>query len=192
MHAICRLHNTNNAQTPYGVSIMKFYSRMQTQFCEVIIVGSLQGITHLHMQTGEGKRKFTIAPEWQRDDTIFAEARQQVEEYMAGTRQEFSLLLAPKGTAFQQQVWSMLQKIPYGETWTYKDIAVAIGNPSACRAVGAANGKNPIPLIIPCHRVIGTNGKLTGFAHGLAIKNALISHEKMTSYPLHTQKPENA
>ena len=90
----------------------------------------------------------------------------------------FDLPLAPKGTEFQQKVWSALQKIPYGEVCTYKDIAVAIGNPKGCQAVGGANGKNSIAIIIPCHRVIGKNGKLVGYAGGMENKKFLLELEK--------------
>ena len=92
--------------------------------------------------------------------------------------QDFDLPLAPEGTSFQQSVWQKLQTIPYGQTSTYGELAAELGKPNASRAVGAANGRNPIPIVIPCHRVIGANGKLTGFSGGLHIKEALLSLEK--------------
>lgn len=101
----------------------------------------------------------------------------QLEEYFSGARTSFDLPIASKGTAFQQQVWKALMTIPYGETWSYQDIANAIDNPKAVRAVGMANGKNPISIIVPCHRVIGKNGKLTGYAGGVGIKEKLLSLE---------------
>ncbi|MFT5543944.1 MAG: methylated-DNA-[protein]-cysteine S-methyltransferase [Glaciecola sp.] len=104
-------------------------------------------------------------------------AAQQLSEYIAGKRTDFDLPLQPDGTEFQQQVWQALLKIPYGETASYLDIALAIGNKKACRAVGAANGKNPIPIVIPCHRIIGSNGKLTGYAGGLPRKTYLLTLE---------------
>ena len=97
--------------------------------------------------------------------------------YFAGERQTFDLPLAPRGTEFQQSVWSALQQIPYGETTTYSTIAERIGRPAAVRAVGAANGANPIPIVIPCHRVIGASGSLTGFGGGLDVKRQLLAME---------------
>ena len=114
----------------------------------------------------------------QEETVLISECRNQLEEYFAGNRMNFDLPLAPKGTAFQQKVWSALQEIPYGEVCTYKDIAVAIGNPKGCQAVGGANGKNPVAIIIPCHRVIGKNGKLVGYAGGMENKEFLLELEK--------------
>ena len=103
----------------------------------------------------------------------------QLEEYMAGTRTEFDLPLKPEGTEFQKKVWNALLLIPYGETKSYKDIAVLIDNPKGCRAVGMANNRNPIPIIIPCHRVIGANGSLIGYGGGLDIKVKLLELERL-------------
>lgn len=107
-------------------------------------------------------------------------AEAQLREYFAGTRRTFDLPLAPRGTAFQQRVWAALRAIPYGETRTYGELAAAIGSPSASRAVGMANHHNPIPIVIPCHRVIGANGTLTGYAGGLEIKRKLLALEGIT------------
>ena len=104
-------------------------------------------------------------------------AEAQLREYFAGARRTFDLPLAPHGTAFQQRVWAALRAIPYGETRTYGELAAAIGSPNASRAVGMANHRNPIPIIIPCHRVIGANGTLTGYAGGLEIKRKLLALE---------------
>lgn len=101
----------------------------------------------------------------------------QLDEYVAGTRKLFDIPLNPSGTEFQKKVWNTLLKIPYGETHSYKEQTDQIGDKTAIRAVAAANGKNPIPILIPCHRVIGTNGKLTGYAGGLEIKRWLLEHE---------------
>ena len=109
---------------------------------------------------------------------LLEEAFSQLEEYFNQKRQEFNLPLNPKGTPFQQKVWSKLYKIPYAEVRTYKDIALQIANPNACRAVGNANNKNPIPIFIPCHRVIGSNQSLVGYAGGLDIKRQLLNLEK--------------
>ena len=113
---------------------------------------------------------------------VLYETARQLDEYFAGRRKEFDLPLAPNGTVFQQNVWQALQKIPYGTTVSYKDIAVAIGNPQACRAVGMANHNNPIGIIVPCHRVIGANGKLTGYAGGLDKKQLLLDLEFRHSF----------
>jgi len=110
---------------------------------------------------------------------IIIEACKQFDEYFAGKRQEFNLPLSPQGgTPFQQTVWKQLQEIPYGKTISYAQLAQAINNPKACRAVGSANGKNPISIIIPCHRVIAADGSLGGYASGLVIKKQLLDLEK--------------
>ena len=113
----------------------------------------------------------------QRATPFLKSAARQLREYFSGQRQQFDLPLAPGGTAFQRQVWTALTRIPYGEVASYGDIARDIGKPSAARAVGAANGRNPLPIIVPCHRIIGSNGKLTGFAGGLQAKRALLTLE---------------
>ncbi|HEX9943874.1 MAG TPA: methylated-DNA--[protein]-cysteine S-methyltransferase [Thermoanaerobaculia bacterium] len=106
-----------------------------------------------------------------------AELRRQLAEYFAGERQEFDLELAPEGTPFERSVWEELRKIPFGETRSYGEIAQAIGQPGAARAVGRANGANPIPIVVPCHRVIGADGSLTGFGGGLEAKSRLLELE---------------
>lgn len=111
------------------------------------------------------------------DNAMLRETRRQLGEYFAGTRRSFQLPLAPHGTPFQQSVWSTLATIPYGQTWSYRDVAHRIGKPEAVRAVGAANGRNPIPIVLPCHRVIGADGSLTGFGGGLPTKAFLLRLE---------------
>ena len=106
------------------------------------------------------------------------QATEQLRAYFAGEREGFDLPLAPRGTPFQQKVWKRLCEIPYGETISYGELAKQIGNPQASRAVGLANGSNPIPIVIPCHRVIGSNGKLTGYGGGLPIKEKLLALER--------------
>ncbi len=108
---------------------------------------------------------------------VLSRTRTQLKEYFSGKRKEFDLPLEFQGTAFQKQVWKALSRIPYGKTFSYQEIAQQIGAPKACRAVGAANGKNPISIIVPCHRVIGANGTLTGFAGGIATKEKLLNLE---------------
>lgn len=115
--------------------------------------------------------------DWQEDAAPFREVIRQLDAYFAGELTQFDLPLAPEGTEFQRQVWSALLEIPFGETWSYGQLAERVGRPKAARAVGAANGVNPIPVIIPCHRVVGANGKLTGFGGGLPTKQYLLSLE---------------
>lgn len=113
----------------------------------------------------------------QQDDPVLAQTARQLQEYFSGQRQHFDLPLGARGTSFQSSVWQALCKIPYGELRSYQDIANSIGKHSAVRAVGAANGRNPIPIVVPCHRVIGSNGRLTGFAGGLPAKQLLLELE---------------
>ena len=108
---------------------------------------------------------------------MLAQTRAQLGEYFKGDRREFALPLAPRGTPFQRHVWQALQRIGYGETISYAQLATSIGRPSATRAVGAANGRNPLPIVVPCHRVIGADGSLTGFGGGLPIKQFLLALE---------------
>lgn len=116
--------------------------------------------------------------DWQEDASAFEETVRQLRAYFAGELEEFNLPLAPQGTPFQQKVWKELCEIPYGGIISYGELARRIGNANASRAVGLANGSNPIPIIIPCHRVIGSNGKLTGYGGGLPIKEKLLALEK--------------
>ena len=109
---------------------------------------------------------------------LLRQAVEELREYFAGQRREFTVPLAPKGTPFQQKVWAALQTIPYGERRSYKDVAAMVGNEKACRAVGMANNRNPLPIFIPCHRVVGANGNLVGYAGGLDVKTYLLELEK--------------
>jgi methylated-DNA-[protein]-cysteine S-methyltransferase len=119
-----------------------------------------------------------VAPEWHRSPAKLREARAQLVAYFAGKLLAFDLDLAPRGTDFQRRVWNELRRIPYGDTTSYIELARRIGNPNAMRAVGAANGANPIAIIVPCHRVIGHDGKLVGFGGGLPAKRWLLDHER--------------
>src|SRR5690606_4653700 len=120
--------------------------------------------------------------EWRRNPAALREARDQLNAYFAGTRRTFDLELDLRGTPFQRKVWDELARIPYGETRSYKQVAEAIGHPSAVRAVGMANHHNPVSIIIPCHRVIGSDGRLTGYGGGLEIKTFLLElEERMTA-----------
>ena len=116
-------------------------------------------------------------PSWEENPSAFQEAIGKLTVYFAGQLETFDLALAPDGTPFQRRIWDELRKIPYGETISYGELAQRIGNPKASRAVGLANGSNPIPIVIPCHRVIGANGKLTGYGGGLPIKEKLLALE---------------
>lgn len=132
------------------------------------------GTAITHIIYGSDKR----LPDVVQETPLIAEAARQLNEYFSGVRTVFDLLLRPQGTVFQLQVWRALQTIPYGETRTYSDIARAIGNPRACRAVGQANNRNPISIVIPCHRVVRAGGALGGYAGGLAIKQHLLDLER--------------
>lgn len=131
------------------------------------------GITALLLPRGQ----LAVAEHWVRVDAAFDDLRTQLDEYFAGIRTDFDLPLNPSGTPFQLRVWEALRTIPYGETMSYGQIAAAIGKPGAFRAVGAANGQNPISIVVPCHRVIGSQGSLTGYGGGLQAKQWLLSHE---------------
>ncbi len=117
------------------------------------------------------------ATDLQREPARVAGARREVSEYFAGSRQSFTVKFAPAGTPFQQEVWAALQRIPFGETRSYGQLAADLGHPGAARAIGRANATNPICLLVPCHRVIGTNGSLTGYASGEKLKAELLAHE---------------
>ncbi len=121
-------------------------------------------------ESGITKESFLISP-------VLEKARRELAEYFAGERQRFTFPYEGKGTAFQRRVWRALEQIPYGETRSYRQIAAAVGNPGACRPVGMANHANPLPIVVPCHRVIGADGRLTGYAGGLDIKERLLALE---------------
>lgn len=120
---------------------------------------------------------FDSSAEARSTEPLFLDAEAQLHAYFAGELERFELPLAPRGSAFQHSVWEALREIPYGSTTTYSELAAALGRPSACRAVGAANGRNPLPVIVPCHRVIGAAGELTGYGGGLQRKRLLLALE---------------
>jgi methylated-DNA-[protein]-cysteine S-methyltransferase len=124
-----------------------------------------------------GKHEPASRDGWKRDAPAARNAREQLLAYFAGERRDFDLPLRPAGTPFQLEVWKALREIPFGATRSYRDIANRIGNPKAVRAVGAANGRNPLPIIVPCHRVIGADGSMTGFGGGIPVKQFLLAHE---------------
>ena len=152
------------------------YSLLETPIGTLLIAGDEQAVRRIDFPK-DGKPG-TPQPEWTESARgPVCQAMKQLREYFAGKRADFDLPLAPEGTEFQRTVWRNLQDIPYGETISYGELAKRVGNPKASRAVGAANGQNPIPIVIPCHRVIGANGKLTGFGGGLPTKEALLALE---------------
>lgn len=153
-----------------------------THYCEVsspvgrlLLSGNEEALSRISFRGGS--RAAAFAAGWKHDRQPFREAIAQLEAYFEGDRRVFDLVLAPEGTAFQRGVWAMLRTIPYGETISYGELAVRLGCAGAARAVGAANGRNPIPIVIPCHRVVGANGSLTGFGGGLDIKRRLLALE---------------
>ena len=160
---------------------MHYYQYMETPIGKLLLAGDGDSLTLLGFPGGSMARRHES--DWKQDPAPFAEVRQQLDQYFAGQRQQFDLPLAPQGTEFQQRVWAALQEIPFGETWSYGQLARHIGKPKASRAVGAANGLNPIPVIIPCHRVIGASGKLTGFGGGLDAKRYLLNLESESLAP---------
>jgi len=159
--------NTNTAYASAG-SVISVY---QTSLGKVVISADGEAVTEINF----GQPAELIKDE---RNALTDMTAAQLEEYFAGDRTEFTVPLRPKGTEFQQQVWAALREIPYGQTRSYSQIAERIGRPKACRAVGLANGKNPIWVMIPCHRVVGADGSLTGYAGGLPLKQRLLDIEK--------------
>jgi methylated-DNA-[protein]-cysteine S-methyltransferase len=145
---------------------------------QFMAIGDDDALHFLHLPDSFGTADFD--PARRGNPAAVRQAVEQVDAYFAGTLVDFSLPLDPAGTPFQRQVWTALADIAYGETESYGQLAARIGNPRACRAVGLANGRNPIPLVLPCHRVIGANGSLTGYGGGLTLKQQLLDHERAT------------
>lgn len=156
------------------------YTYMKSTSGAILLARNEAGLTHISFQ--EGKSPVQPKSDWRKEDAPLLEAIEQLKAYFNGELKTFDLPLDPKGTSFQQKVWKALQSIPYGETVSYGDLATQIERPTASRAVGAANGQNPLPIVVPCHRVIGANGKLTGYAGGLKIKKSLLDHEQEMSH----------
>ena len=151
------------------------YTTMKSPIGPLTLAGDEGGLRLVHFATG--RRPASLRREWIEDRAPFKEVMRQLDSYFAGKLQDFDLPLVLDGTEFQLLVWRHLRKIPYGETVSYGQLARQIGSPDAARAVGLANGSNPIPIIIPCHRVIGSNGDLTGFGGGLPVKKKLLALE---------------
>lgn len=149
---------------------MTSYSLVPSPIGELVLTAEGGALTRLLM---DGR----VDPAWRRDDGALRHVAEQLDAYFAGDLREFDVELAPAGTPFQQRVWSALREIPYGETWSYGRLADRVGNPNASRAVGLANGRNPIAVIVPCHRVIGSTGKLVGYGGGMDRKRLLLDLE---------------
>ena len=152
-----------------------FYTTIKSPIGPLLLAGDDAGLRFVHFATS--RRPQSPQPDWTEDKAPFKEVARQLDAYFKGKLKDFDLPLALDGTDFQLLVWRNLHKIPYGETVSYGQLAKRIGNPAAARAVGLANGSNPIPIIIPCHRVIGSNGDLTGFGGGLPVKKKLLALE---------------
>jgi methylated-DNA-[protein]-cysteine S-methyltransferase len=155
---------------------MIYYRSVESPIGPLLVAGDGEALRYLLF--AHGRREVRPEPEWEPDRGSLTETARQLTSYFAGKRRTFDVPLAPQGTPFQQQVWRALCNIPYGETTSYGELANRIGNPKAVRAVGLANGSNPIAIIIPCHRVIGSNGSLTGYGGGLPTKKALLELEQ--------------
>jgi methylated-DNA-[protein]-cysteine S-methyltransferase len=152
-----------------------WYTIMDSPFGPLCVAGVKAGLLRVDFQ--RGKRPVRPAAAWQKDPGYLETATHQLQEYFQGQRQSFTLPLAPPGTPFQQRVWQELQRIPFGTTLTYRELAQRLGMPQAARAVGHANGRNPLAIVIPCHRLIGSDGQLRGYAGGITLKQRLLQHE---------------
>jgi methylated-DNA-[protein]-cysteine S-methyltransferase len=152
------------------------YTTLDSPIGELLLLGDGRALHGLYMQ--EGRKPIAIAPSWVRSPEAFADVGEQLGEYFDAGRRSFDVTLVMEGTPFQRRVWEALQEIGYGETMSYGELARSIGQPSAARAVGLANGCNPIGVIVPCHRVIGANGTLTGYGGGIERKRLLLDLER--------------
>ena len=152
-----------------------FYLFHPSPIGDLMLAGDGSALSMIGFPSGKGRRD--PLPDWTEDRSAFGEAQRQLDAYFAGKLRQFDIPLAPRGTGFQLAVWEALTQIPFGQTIAYRDLAIRIGNPTAVRAVGAANGANPIPIVVPCHRVIGADGSLTGFGGGIETKRWLLRHE---------------
>jgi methylated-DNA-[protein]-cysteine S-methyltransferase len=157
-----------------------------TRWCEIsspagrlLLADDGHGLCRIHFQ--DGPHPMAIPDGWEHADEPFGHAIAQLAAYFAGRLRRFDVTIAPEGTPFQREVWTALTEIPYGETVSYGELTRRLGRPNASRAVGAANGRNPIPILVPCHRVVGANGALTGFGGGLPIKRMLLDLEAQAS-----------
>jgi methylated-DNA-[protein]-cysteine S-methyltransferase len=155
---------------------MVSFTQIESPLGPLLLAADETGVRHIEFVNG--RQTARPDPAWREDPELLQEPERQLRAYFAGELETFDLPLAPAGTTFQLAVWRRLCEIPYGETISYGELARRLGNPNASRAVGLANGANPIPIVIPCHRVIGSNGKLTGYGGGLPIKEKLLALER--------------
>jgi methylated-DNA-[protein]-cysteine S-methyltransferase len=151
------------------------FTYLRSPIGRLLIAGDRSGLRRIQFPTEQDRKP---PRDWIEGGALLAPALEQLQAYFAGRLQKFDVRLAPEGTRFQLEVWSQLRKIPYGRTISYGELARRIGKPSAARAVGAANGQNPLPIVVPCHRVIGANGALVGFGGGLELKAKLLDLER--------------
>jgi len=156
--------------------VQTWYEWMESPLGRILLTCQSEGLSALLFEAGRHARG--PEPGWKRGASLLREAAVQIDAYLKGERRVFDLPLAPRGTEFQRRVWQELERIPYAHTCAYGDIARSMGKSNATRAVGAANGKNPISIIVPCHRVVGANGKLTGYGGGLRAKMWLLTLER--------------
>jgi methylated-DNA-[protein]-cysteine S-methyltransferase len=153
----------------------RYWYEIDSPVGRLFLAGDAAALTRVHFQSPGSRLR--ADPAWRYDGAAFATVSAELEEYFAGTRRAFSVGVALEGTDFQRKVWQALQAIPYGTTISYGELARRIGRPESARAVGLANGANPVPIIVPCHRVIGADGSLTGFGGGLDTKRTLLELE---------------
>lgn len=162
----------------FGETIMTYYTFYESPVGRLLLVSDRENLTGLYMN--ESSFREVVQGEWQEDSDqpVLKKTTSQLDGYFNGRLTSFDLPLSMKGTKFQQKVWMALEEIPFGVTISYKELATRIGNPAASRAVGLANGRNPISIIVPCHRVIGANGKLVGYGGGIDRKERLLMFEQ--------------
>jgi len=158
------------------MSPVTYYTRVPSPLGPLLLAGRTEALTGIWLPSG--RDRVDPEPHWIESAKTFAEAARQLGAYFAGALRRFDLPLAPEGTPFQRRVWRALVDIPYGETISYAELARWIERPSAVRAVGAANGQNPLSIVIPCHRVVGSDGRLVGYGGGLPAKSALLALER--------------
>lgn len=152
-----------------------YYDFIRTRIGNILLAGDAEGLKVLNIQNG--RRKYSIPSDWNQNRAFFKAVEEELHRYLAGELKEFDVKLSPDGSDFQKKVWDALTKIPYGSTVSYGDVAQMIGRPKASRAVGRANSLNPIQIIIPCHRVVSSGGKLSGYAGGLEVMVELLELE---------------
>jgi methylated-DNA-[protein]-cysteine S-methyltransferase len=170
--SLAKLDPVEQVDRPAEVTL---YTALDSPVGPLRLSASGQGLRQIDFMTG--RNRYLPDASWREDRGFFGNIIRQLAAYFAGELQSFDLPLDPKGTSFQVTVWKQLREIPYGETISYGELARRIGNPKASRAVGLANGANPIPIVIPCHRVIGSSGKLVGYGAGLEVKEKLLALE---------------